>query len=41
MKKLKKWFELYFGWFFINGHKQEAWRRYLIKKYKNDRKRFN
>jgi hypothetical protein len=26
-------FELKFGWFFINGHKQAAWSKYLEKKY--------
>jgi hypothetical protein len=26
-------FELKFGWFFVNGHKHEAWQRYLEKKY--------
>jgi len=40
-KRLIKWFELYVAWFFINGRKQEAWWKYLRKKYKDDRGRFN
>jgi hypothetical protein len=34
MKKLKRLFELYLGWIFVNGRKQEQWRNYLRKKYK-------
>jgi len=34
MKKLKRLFELYLGWIFINGRKQEQWINYLRKKYK-------
>jgi hypothetical protein len=30
-----KWFEINFGWFFINGRKQAAWAEYLRKKYEN------
>jgi hypothetical protein len=33
MVRLNKWFEINWGWFFINGRKQEMWRQYLIKKY--------
>ncbi len=33
--QFKKWFELNYGWFFINGRKQEVWKEYLRKKYKN------
>jgi len=33
--KFVKWFELNLGWFFINGRKQEAWYKYLNKKYGN------
>jgi len=32
LKKLKKWFEMNWGWFFINGRKQAAWAEYLRKK---------
>lgn len=31
-----KWFEMNFGWFFVNGSKQDAWARHLRKKYGND-----
>jgi hypothetical protein len=31
--KLNRWFELNLGWFFINGRKQDAWTKYLKKKY--------
>ncbi len=34
-KKIIKWFELNWGWFFINGRKQAAWGEYLRKKYGN------
>lgn len=34
MKSLIKFFEINFGWFFVNGRKQESWERYLKKKYK-------
>ena len=34
--KINKWFELNLGWFFINGRKQDAWRKYLKKKYGNN-----
>ena len=33
MKNIVKWFELNFGWFFVNGRKQAAWAEYLRKKY--------
>jgi hypothetical protein len=37
MKKIfysiNKWFELNWGWFFINGNKQDEWYEYLRKKY--------
>ncbi len=35
-KKIVKWFELNWAWFFVNGRKQEAWAEYLRKKYKED-----
>jgi hypothetical protein len=41
MKKFIKWFELNFGWFFINGRKQADWAEYLRKKYNDDRTRIN
>jgi hypothetical protein len=34
--KIIKWFELNWGWFFINGRKQDSWTRHLRKKYGND-----
>ena len=30
-----KWFELNFGWFFVNGRKQAKYAEYLRNKYKN------
>ncbi len=30
---VNKFFEIHIGWFFINGHKQEAYYEYLRKKY--------
>ena len=35
IKKINKWFEINWGWFFINGRKQEDWAEYLRKKYGN------
>ena len=37
MKRLVKWFEMNFGWFFVNVRKQAAWAEYLRKKYGNER----
>jgi len=37
MKRLVKWFEMNFGWFFVNGRKQAAWAEYLRKKYGNEK----
>ncbi len=34
MKKIIKWLEIKFGWFFVNGQKQEQWHKYLRVKYK-------
>lgn len=34
MKSIIKLFEIKFGWFFVNGRKQERWERYLKQKYK-------
>lgn len=34
--KIVKWFEMNWGWFFVNGRKQDAWARHLRKKYGND-----
>ena len=31
--KMNKWFELNWGWFFINGRKQGRYAAYLIMKY--------
>jgi hypothetical protein len=33
LNKLVKWFELNWGWFFINGRNQAVWAEYLRKKY--------
>ena len=33
MIRIKKWFELKFGWFFVNGFKQQEWHEYLEMKY--------
>lgn len=33
MKKLIKWFELNFGWLFVNGRKQAEWAEHLRTKY--------
>lgn len=33
MKKLVKWFEINWGWFFVNNRKQAAWAEYVRKKY--------
>ena len=30
-----KYFELKFGWFFVNGRKRESWRKYIKDKYGN------
>ena len=35
LKRLNRWFELNWGWFFINGKKQAEWTDYLRKKYEN------
>lgn len=32
-KPMKRIFEIYFGWFFINGRRQEEWFNYLKEKY--------
>lgn len=39
MKKFNKWFELYLGWFFINGFKRDEWEEYLAEKYKKPNKK--
>lgn len=31
--KFKKWFEMEWGWFFVNGRKREEWAEYLRNKY--------
>ncbi len=36
IKKINRWFELNWGWFFVNGRKQEDWAEYLRKKYGNN-----
>lgn len=33
MKKIVKWFEINWGWFFVNGRKQADWAEYIRKKY--------
>jgi hypothetical protein len=39
LKKAYSFFEIYLGWIFINGHKQEAWARYLKTKYSKVKKK--
>jgi len=34
-KRFVKWFELNWGWFFINSRKRDAWARHLREKYKD------
>jgi hypothetical protein len=34
-RKFEKWFDLRFGWFFVNGHKIDSWNKKLDEKYKN------
>jgi hypothetical protein len=34
--KFKKWFELNWGFLFINGRKREHWDEYLKNKYKDE-----
>lgn len=34
--KILKWFELKWGFLFINGNKQEYWEEYLKNKYKDE-----
>jgi hypothetical protein len=34
--KISKWFELNFGWFFVNGRKQNKWVEHLKNKYKDE-----
>ena len=36
MRSIIKWFEMNWGWFFVNGRKQAMWAEYLRKKYGND-----
>ena len=33
LRSAYRFFELRCGWFFVNGHKEEAWAQYLKKKY--------
>ena len=33
LKKITKFFEINFGWFFVNGRKQEIYQNYLDQKY--------
>ncbi len=34
-KRLNKWFEINWGWFFVNGRKRSEWSDYIRNKYKN------
>lgn len=34
-RKFEKWFDLHFGWFFVNGRKVDAWNKHLDEKYKD------
>jgi hypothetical protein len=38
LKRFEKWFDLKLSWFFINGHKQEAWQEHLKEKYPEEYK---
>lgn len=31
--KIKRWFEMKWGWFFVNGRKRDEWAEYLRNKY--------
>lgn len=31
--KINRWFELNYGWFFVNGRKQDNWYKHLNEKY--------
>jgi hypothetical protein len=31
--KFKRWFEMKWGWFFVNGRKRDEWAEYLRNKY--------
>tara|TARA_Y100000593_G_C4255422_1_gene309390 strand:+ start:431 stop:559 length:129 start_codon:yes stop_codon:yes gene_type:complete len=33
LKKIERWFDLKFGWFFVNGFKHDEWLEYLQEKY--------
>jgi len=33
--KINRFFEIYFGWFFVNGNKIERWNRTVREKYNN------
>lgn len=35
MKRLIRWFEINWGWFFVNGNKIDAYENYLNNKYGN------
>lgn len=35
-RKFEKWFDLRFGWFFVNGHNMDSWNKKLDEKY-NDK----
>ena len=34
LENIGKWFDLYLGWFFINGMKRDEWNDYIKEKYK-------
>ena len=34
MKQFVRWFEMNWGWFFVNGRKQAQYAEYLRRKYK-------
>ena len=37
IKNLHRWFELNWGWFFVNGRKRSWWGEYLREKYGNEK----
>jgi hypothetical protein len=38
MKTIIKWFEINWGWVFVNGRKQAVWAEYVRKKYGNEKR---
>jgi hypothetical protein len=34
-RKFEKWFDLHFGWFFVNGRNVDSWIKKIDQKYKD------